>query len=94
MTTKELLLATFDGNDDGVLSKRELTQRPDLFTAADVDRSTLIEGDEIERVVALVLARGLEMLADDFLGRWDLDGDGEVERSELPPVAWTLLLNR
>ncbi|WP_145195933.1 hypothetical protein [Planctomycetes bacterium Poly30] len=93
-TTRDVLLETFDGNGDGVLSKRELTKRPDLFTAADTDRSTLLEDDELGRIETIVLTRGLDVMADDFLGRWDLDGSGTVDRGELPPVAWTLLSNR
>ena len=31
---------------------------------------------------------GTDVLADAFLARWDLDGDGVVEMSELPLPAW------
>ena len=58
MTTRAVLLERFDGNGDGVLSKRELSNRADLFAAADADRSTLLENEELERVETLVLAAG------------------------------------
>jgi len=34
-----------------------------------------------------VAALGVELCADGFVARWDLDGDGKVGESELPPNA-------
>ncbi|MEM8713170.1 MAG: hypothetical protein AAGG01_19670, partial [Planctomycetota bacterium] len=79
----DALLKRFDANGDGVLAKRELRKRPDLFRTLDIDRSTLVEADEVMRAETLSLARGLEMMPDSFLRRWDLDGSGEVEEDEV-----------
>ena len=87
--TVELNLETFDGNGDGVLTKRELRRRPDLYVTMDDDRSSVIEADELERWSSRVLVWGLDTVLDDFLGRWDLDGDGEADESVLPEAART-----
>ena len=91
---REGLLESLDKNGDGAFTKRELSKRPDLYQALDRDRSTIVEVDEIDRAETNVLARGVEMLSDTFLGRWDVNGDGEVESNEVPLVLWTLLTSR
>ena len=50
--------------------------------------------DELERWSSRVLVWGLDTVLDDFLGRWDLDGDGEADESVLPEAARTLLRRR
>ncbi len=88
------LMEVLDKSSDGTFTKRELSKRPDLYRTLDRDRSTIIEADEIDRMEALVLTRGVEVLADTFLGRWDVDGDGQVTQGEVPAVLWTLLSAR
>lgn len=88
------LMEVLDKSGDGAFTKRELSKRPDLYRTLDRDRSTIIETDEIDRMEALVLTRGVEVLADTFLGRWDIDGDGQVTQGEVPAVLWTLLSAR
>ena len=81
--TVELLLDTFDKDDDGELSKSELRRRPTLFAQLDQNRSGVVEADEVARARARIADRGLDAVADEFIARWDLDGDGEAE---LPSV--------
>ena len=78
--TVELLLETFDGNGDGVLTKRELRRRPDLYVTMDDDRSSVIEADELERSSSRVLVRGLDTVLDDFLD--------SVEDHRMTACAW------
>ncbi|MGK0483846.1 MAG: Ca2+-binding EF-hand superfamily protein, partial [Planctomycetota bacterium] len=93
-TTRETLLKTFDSNGDGVLSKRELSNRADLFQRLDSDRSTLLEADEMDGVGDAIANSGVEAVPDGFLERWDLNGDGKVEASEIPELITTLLRSR
>ena len=71
-----------------------MRRRPGLFARLDVDGTTVLEEDEVERAATLVLRWGLETVPDDFLTRWDIDGSGEVEPDELPRIARTLLARR
>ncbi len=88
---RERLMEVLDKSGDGAFTKRELAKRPDLYQALDRDRSTIIEADEIDRAESIVLSRGVEVLADTFLGRWDVNGNGKVTQDEVPAVLWTLL---
>lgn len=85
--TLERLLGTLDKNEDGKLTRRELAVRPDLRGAFDLDGNQAAEEAEIARVLAILGRFGLDALGDDFRLRWDLNGNGRVEETELP--AWT-----
>lgn len=90
----DALRAAFGAAPGGPLTKRDLRRRPDLFRTLDVDLSSVVEPDELERAQARVGAGGLDAVPDTFLGRWDLDGDGEPDAALLPEVARTLLRRR
>lgn len=92
--TEEKMLAAFDTNGDGRLTRPEMRKRSRLFEQLDRDNSSVVEPDEITRARARIATNGLRMLPDDFESRWDLDGNGKVKREELPPVAGTTLLRR
>ena len=92
--TVESICAGLDANGDGQLTKRELRRRPMLFAQLDVDRSSIVEADELERAEGVLLRWGVESSPDDFLTRWDLDGSGRVDEDEVSPVVWTLLGRR
>lgn len=85
------LLALFDGDGDGALAAGEVP--PDfveLVGSADIDRDGRSDGDE------LALAAGLAVLGPAYVtldperevervfARLDLDGNGRIERGELP----------
>lgn len=80
----EALLKEFDRDGDGVLAARELATRSDLLPVFDADRDQKVDRVELERRLARLDEDGVHALADDFLGRWDLDGSGAVEADELP----------
>ena len=81
--TTERLLATFDADGDGALSKRELARRPDLAVDMDVDGDGVIRRNELDAQVGLVDQTGTDACPDAFVTRWDLDGSGVVEEREL-----------
>ena len=93
-STVETISAGLDADEDGQLTKRELRRRPLLFAQLDVDRSSIVEPDELQRAEAVLLRWGVESGPDDFLTRWDLDGSGKVEADEVSSVVWTLLERR
>ena len=82
--TRERVLAAFDADKNGVLSQRELRKRPDLFVDFDRDGDTTVTTQEIDARINTVVARGVEVCPDEFLARWDLDGDGKLSPDELP----------
>ena len=85
--TAEKVLAAFDQDRDGELSRRELRRRPDLFQEFERDGDDVIQLEEIERRVDLISARGVDVTADGYVARWDLDGNEKVEGDEIPPGA-------
>ncbi len=80
----EGFLAFFDRSGDGSLDRRELEGRPDLFLLIDRDGNGMLDPAEIEALLGAVDRGGVDVLPDDLLGRWDLDGSGRVELVELP----------
>ncbi len=85
--TVERLLEVFDADHDGLLSQRELKARPDLFREFDANADRKIESKELAERVARALNYGVDACADDFVKRWDLNGDGKVDERELPASA-------
>jgi Ca2+-binding EF-hand superfamily protein len=81
--TIERLLAEFDRNGDEVLDQRELKARADLLRLFDADSDQRATREELGRGIARLESVGVDALADDFLGRFDLDGSGKVESDEL-----------
>lgn len=88
--TMERVLATFDADGDGKLSRRELKQRPDLFLDMDDDGDGVITAGELKGHCDVVAAGGVELTPETFMERWDLDGSGAVEDRELALPAWVL----
>lgn len=82
--TTERLMQSFDRDGDDVLVARELKARPDLWADLDRNHDERVERSEVEALVRRVTEVGADALADDFAGRWDLDGDGEIGPGELP----------
>jgi Ca2+-binding EF-hand superfamily protein len=78
------LMKEFDRDGDEILDQRELEKRPDLLRYLDANNDQRAERSEVARVLARLQDEGVQSLADDFLGRWDLDGSGVVETDELP----------
>ncbi|MCZ6596663.1 MAG: hypothetical protein O7B99_03390, partial [Planctomycetota bacterium] len=83
----EKMREVFDKDGDGELSRREMRSRIDLFEIIDFDGNGRVDEMEILRVVDLVSQAGVEVTVDDFMGRWDLDGDGKVEENEVPSAS-------
>ncbi|MBM3990752.1 MAG: hypothetical protein FJ298_07055 [Planctomycetes bacterium] len=92
--TLESLLEAFDVDRDGALGARDLKARPGLLIELDLDRDGTAEPNELGNRVQLAQAQGVEASPDDFVGRWDLDGDGEVEERELPELVRRVLARR
>lgn len=67
--------STWDKNKDGRLEAAEWIDRKYLFARIDQDRDAAVTRDEIERYV-----RAVEN--DEFVRRFDLDGDGKVTPAE------------
>lgn len=75
---------TWDKDKDGRLTPEEWVQRRYLFSRIDADRDGAVTELEIERYI-----RSVEH--EDFIGRFDLDGNGSVTRIEFggPHAAFT-----
>ncbi|MEM7309431.1 MAG: hypothetical protein AAF682_22300 [Planctomycetota bacterium] len=84
MLNRESFYERFDGDGDGTISKREMKSREALFRKLDTDGSGLLEEFEVNQAVDRIAQLGVDATEDDFVGRWDLDGDGEVEADEIP----------
>jgi hypothetical protein len=82
--TSERLRELLDSDRDGTLVRKELKDRSDLLDAGDRDKDGKVPGEELDFLLSRIDRLGNSALPDDFLGRWDVDGDGEVERDELP----------
>jgi Ca2+-binding EF-hand superfamily protein len=80
----EGLLAAFDRDGDHELDAQELSAREDLLAAFDSNGDLIVTREEVERRMARLEVQGVDALADDFQGRWDLDGSGAVDPDEVP----------
>ncbi len=86
--TTDRVFAALDRDGDGVLSRAELSGRPDLRDELAIGRNDAgATREAVEARVGIVARLGVEATYDDFARRWDLDGDGEVEPDEMPPVS-------
>lgn len=85
--TAEQLLATFDADNDKLLTARELKKRPDLFLELDVNRDGTVDANELAQRIRTVDGQGVDGVPDSFRDRWDLDGNGKVDPVELPAAA-------
>ena len=88
------LMALFDADRDGKLGRRELEARRDLFAEFDRDGDGVVTSEEVQDRVSDVVQAGVDGVADGFLARWDLDGNGTVDRAELPDWARSSLRGR
>jgi len=77
----------FDRNGNDELTQRELRKRPELFRELDTNGNDIVTRDEVQVRVDLVGREGVEVTTDDYVTRWDLDGNGKVEGEEVPPGA-------
>ena len=87
ITTDELL-AVWDLDGDGAVTKRESKLDDDTWRLFDPDESGSAMGYELNRVTGLILRRGVDACIDSFEARWDWDRDGRVERGELELPLW------
>jgi hypothetical protein len=85
--TTDRIMEVFDRDADDVLTTREMKSRMDLFEVLDQNRDRRVERAEVERLIQRISERGVDVLADDFVGRWDLDGSGEIGPEELAESA-------
>lgn len=84
----ETLLAVFDDDDDQLIGSEEMKGRAQLFEFLDRDRNRSLDEVELQRAVALMDRQGVNLAPDDYLVRWDLDGDERVGPEELPSWLW------
>jgi len=89
--TAERVLAAFDSDHNERLSQRELRKRPDLFREMERNGDGFVDLREIQYRVRLAAEQGVDVTADGFVERWDLDGNGRVEDDELPEGAELVL---
>jgi Ca2+-binding EF-hand superfamily protein len=80
---REGFLAAFDADKDGQVTQREMKARPELFATLDADGSGLLERSEVDLAFDRLDREGVDATVDDFLGRYDLDGDGRVQPGEI-----------
>jgi Ca2+-binding EF-hand superfamily protein len=83
VVTREIILAVFDSDGDGILSAKELKARPDILDESDDTRDGRVEINELKADLDRIDAFGVDVTLDGFLERWDLDRDGKVSASEL-----------
>ena len=83
----ERVFATFDSNKNDELTHRELRKRMELYREFDTNGDDIVTRDEVQARVDLVGQAGVEVTTDDYVTRWDLDGNGKVEDEEIPPGA-------
>ena len=76
----------FDKDGDSVLTRSEMKERGELFLEMDQNQDDRVVRSEVARRVNLVTTRGVAVCADEFVNRWDLDGDGTVDEDEVPGV--------
>jgi Ca2+-binding EF-hand superfamily protein len=87
-TTSEQLLAFWDADGDGAISRREAKFGEELWRVLDPDDSGSLSRYEIDRITGRTVRFGVDVCADSFEDRWDWDGDGRVEEDELELPLW------
>jgi Ca2+-binding EF-hand superfamily protein len=80
----ETLLTVFDQDGDERLDGRELKGRSDLLQSLDANRDGVAARDELTSALVRLEELGVAALPDDFLSRWDINGNGKVDSTELP----------
>ena len=84
--SSERFFAVFDSDGNEEIERQEMKRRPELLRMLDRNGDEKLDLTEVQRMT-LVLARdGVDACPDDFMGRFDVDGSGEIEASELPAV--------
>ena len=86
--TSEQVLAAWDVDGDGRLSKREAKFDELLWNQLDPRDSGGLSRDALDRITGRVLQQGVNLCSDDFEARWDWDRDGRVEADELELPLW------
>lgn len=81
-TDATMVLEVLDRNRDGLISRREAKNADSVFQLADRDRNSKLDRAEIE--AALATSRAISVAFEDFLTRYDMNGDGRVEEREFP----------
>ena len=83
----ERIFETFDKNNNEELSLRELKKRKELHREFDANGDDIVTREEVQARIDLVGQAGVDITTDDYISRWDLDGNGKVEDEEIPPGA-------
>lgn len=79
----EVPFDTWDADKDGKIQQNEWQGPRNLFDRMDLDRDAAVSRDEVRRYER-------RMKGDDFIGSYDLNGDGKVTLAEFggPPAAF------
>jgi Ca2+-binding EF-hand superfamily protein len=77
-------LELLDRNHDGKLSFNELERFPGVLQRFDANKDVELDAKELQTAVTAARAEGSYGAFDDFLTRYDLDGNGVVSRLEFP----------
>jgi len=75
-------LELLDKDRDRRLSATELDRFPETLRRFDDDKDSSLDLKELETAVTAARVEGSLLAFDDFLARWDVDGDGSVARAE------------
>jgi hypothetical protein len=87
VTTDEVL-AAWDADGDGSISKREAKFEDRLWRQLDPDDSGSLSRYDVDRLTNRTIRFGVDVCSDSFEDRWDWDRDGRVEAHELELPLW------